>query len=51
MPGRLTWPEMQNSRVPPFLGVPRSAYHSPPLRMMAGTELSVSTLLMTVGQL
>ena len=49
-PGRLTWPEMQNRRVPPLRSVPRSAYHSPPFRMMAGTELKVSTLLITVGQ-
>jgi len=50
MPGLLTWPERQNRRVPPFLGGPRLAYHSAPLRMIAGTELKVSTLLMTVGQ-
>src|ERR1700716_1395653 len=32
MPGLLTWPETQNNRVPPFLGDPRPAYHSPPRR-------------------
>src|SRR5712664_2814740 len=37
-------------RVPPFFGVPRLAYFSPPSRMIAGTVLSVSTLLMIVGQ-
>src|SRR6266852_6110572 len=41
---------MHNMRVPPFFGVPRLAYASPPSRMMEGTALRVSTLLMIVGQ-
>src|SRR6202041_1125013 len=43
-------PEIEYRRVPPFFGVPRLAYQSPPLRITAGTVLSVSTLLITVGQ-
>ena len=50
MPGLLMCPATQSNRVPPFFGVPRLAYASPPSRMMAGTALSVSTLLMIVGQ-
>src|ERR1700722_3738754 len=50
MPGLLTCPEIEYSRVPPFFGVPRLAYQSPPLRMMAGTVLRDSALLMMVGQ-
>src|SRR5438270_9634852 len=50
MPGLLTWPATQSMRVPPFFGVPRLAYFSPPSRIIAGTVLSVSTLLITVGQ-
>src|ERR1700683_4545025 len=49
IPGLLTCPDTANIRVPPFFGVPRPAYHSPPLRTIAGTELKVSTLLITVG--
>src|SRR5205809_7943916 len=41
---------MHSIRVPPFFGVPRFAYASPPSRMIDGTALSVSTLLIIVGQ-
>src|SRR5713226_8444950 len=40
---------MHSMRVPPFFGVPRLAYASPPSLMIDGTALSVSTLLMMVG--
>src|ERR1700728_5147066 len=43
-------PEIEYKRVPPFFGVPNAAYQSPPCRIIAGTVLSVSTLLITVGQ-
>src|SRR5579862_8765266 len=49
MPGLFTCPPTHNNRVPPFFGVPRLAYFSPPSKIIDGTELSVSTLLMTVG--
>jgi hypothetical protein len=48
--GRLTWPEMLNSLVPLLLGRPMPEYHCGPRRRMAGTEATVSTLLMVVGQ-
>src|SRR5664280_583 len=48
-PGFSSSPLMQNRRVPPFLGVPRLANHSPPPRMMCGTLAKVSALLITVG--
>ena len=35
--------------VPGDSAVPKPRYQSPPLRMMAGTEASVSVLLMVVG--
>src|SRR5258708_38321155 len=50
MPGLSTGPARHNTPVPPFFGVPRLAYASPPSRMIGGTALSVSTLLMIVGQ-
>src|SRR5260370_1690709 len=40
---------MHTIRVPPFFGVPRFAYASPPSRIIDGTALSVSTLLIIVG--
>ncbi len=47
----LTWPERQNSRVPPFFG---DAQAGVPVRAVdagcAGTRESVSTLLSTVGE-
>src|SRR5206468_7166366 len=49
MPGLLTCPATHSMRVPPFFGVPRLAYASPPSRIIEGTALSVSTLLMIVG--
>src|SRR5438132_1148957 len=49
IPGLLTCPAMHSMRVPPFFGVPRLAYASPPSRIIDGTALSVSTLLMIVG--
>src|SRR5439155_26236381 len=42
-------PAMHIILVPPFFGVPRLAYASPPSRIIEGTALSVSTLLMIVG--
>src|SRR5260370_24979349 len=42
-------PAMHSIRVPPFFGVPRFAYASPPSLMIDGTALSVSTLLIMVG--
>src|SRR5579872_111583 len=42
-------PLRQNSRVPPFFGVPRLANHSAPPKIIGGTLASVSALLMTVG--
>jgi hypothetical protein len=33
-----TCPETHISRVPPFFGVPSEAYHSAPLRKIAGTD-------------
>src|SRR6266566_7971736 len=48
-PGLLTWPERQNRRVPPFLGVPSAAKAAPPSRIIGGTAQKVSTLFSTVG--
>jgi len=48
-PGLLTWPETQTIRVPPERPMPRSANHFEPLSMIAGTFISVSTLLTIVG--
>ena len=48
-PGLAMFPLKQNSRVPPFFGVPNFAYQSAPPRIMCGTFASVSALLMTVG--
>src|SRR5215471_6014695 len=48
-PGRTTWPETQNSRYPEEIDVPIRAYAAPPVRIISGTLMSVSTLLTTVG--
>ena len=45
----LMWPETENSFSPPDFSTPRSANHCPPWRMMMGTELSDSVLLIVVG--
>ena len=50
LPGLSTWPDTENALVPPALVVPRSANHSPPLRMIDGTEDNDSVLLMVVGR-
>ena len=49
LPGLLTWPETENSFTPPLLVIPISANHFAPLRMIAGTDASVSVLLIVVG--
>ena len=49
MPGFSTWPETQTMRVPPERPTPSSANQAPPLSMMKGMLLRVSTLLTTVG--
>ena len=49
-PGLLTWPETDQIFTPPLFGTPRSANHCPPLRMIAGTDDSVSVLLTVVGR-
>ncbi len=48
-PGRATWPDRQNSRVPVEAAVPVAAHAAPPRTRMSGTLASVSTLLTTVG--
>ena len=48
-PGRFTWPLTAYRRVPPFLGTPTLANHSPPFSTMTGRLASVSTLLTAVG--
>src|ERR1700692_2047434 len=48
-PGLTTWPETEESRVPPCVLVPRPANHSAPRLMMWGTAAIVSTLLTMVG--
>src|SRR5580704_14158531 len=48
-PGLLTCPDRQNSRVPPFFGVPSAANAAPPFNKIDGTAQKVSTLLSTVG--
>jgi hypothetical protein len=45
----LTSPEIEISLVPVDVSVPIFAYSAPPIRMMAGTVDSVSTLLISVG--
>src|SRR6185437_3629925 len=48
-PGRSTWPDRQNSRVPVEFSVPMAAKAGPPIRRISRTQSSVSTLLMAVG--
>ena len=49
LPGLLTCPDTEKIFTPPLFGLPSAMNQSPPLRMMAGTEASVSVLLMVVG--
>src|SRR3546814_2548338 len=48
--GLFTWPEMQNSLVPEFLGRPRPANQSAPRRRIVGTPATDSTFFTVVGQ-
>ena len=48
-PGRLTWPDTANMRMPVDVGAPRSRKASPPSAMIHGTLESVSTLFTIVG--
>src|SRR3970282_1062629 len=48
--GLFTCPVNKNKRVPPCFGGLIEGYPSPPCRRIAGTDESVSTLLITVGQ-
>ena len=50
LPGFSTWPETAKILVPPALATPRLANHSPPLRMIEGTEENDSVLLIVVGR-
>ena len=43
--GLLTWPEIQKSLVPEFLGRPKLANHSAPRLRMVGATATVSTLV------
>merc|ERR1719268_521329 len=48
--GLFTCPEMLNSFVPEFLGLPNWANQVPPLLQMSGATATVSTLVTVVGQ-
>ncbi|GIS99902.1 MAG: hypothetical protein CM1200mP26_16150 [Acidimicrobiales bacterium] len=48
-PGRTTWPEMANMRVPGEASEPILRYAAAPLAMIHGTLDRVSTLLTMVG--
>merc|ERR1719336_1227946 len=48
--GLFTCPEMLNSLVPEFLGLPNCANQVPPLLQMSGATATVSTLVTVVGQ-
>merc|ERR1719322_2035930 len=48
--GLFTWPEMLNSFVPVFLGLPKEANQVPPLLQMLGATATVSTLVTVVGR-
>jgi len=48
-PGLLTWPDTHTMRVPPERPMPSALNHAPPLSMIAGTFISVSTLFTIVG--
>src|SRR5690606_31551397 len=48
--GVLTCPDIQNSLVPLFFGLPNWLNHSPPLRQIVGATATVSTFVTVVGQ-
>lgn len=48
--GSLTCPEIQNSLVPAFLGLPKPANQAPPRLRIVGATATVSTLVTVVGQ-
>ena len=50
LPGRSTLPLIVNIFVPGDFSVPSERNHSAPCTTMSGTFISVSTLLMTVGE-
>src|SRR5690606_35299622 len=47
--GVLTWPDTQNSLVPPLFGRPKDGNHAAPRRRMVGAPAIDSTLLTVVG--
>ena len=48
--GLFTWPDIWNSLVPSFFGLPKLANHAAPRRRIVGTTAMLSTLLTVVGQ-
>ena len=48
--GLFTWPEMQKTFVPVFLGRPRADHQAAPLRRIVGATAMLSTLLTVVGR-
>ena len=49
LPPFTTLPESETTRVPRVFSTPSFAYSAPPMSMIGGTVVIVSTLLTTVG--